>query len=285
MRTQRRVSIRCVRRSSASPTACSARSPMPRTWCRKAFIRWMAADRAAVREPEAFLRRTVTRLCLDQLKSARHRRETYVGPWLPEPVVEEEDADDDVTLPLMLALGTAVAARARRLPAARRVRAGLRRGRGDDRARRRRLPPACRPGAHPCPRGAAALPGGQAARAGARQRLLRGLAQRRHERARRACWPPMSASIPTAAASAPPRLHADSRLRRRCSRCTRRWPIAFRQAWLDARARRLRSTACPASSRREADGEVQTTALRDRGRHGSRRSMSMRNPDKLKRWH
>jgi RNA polymerase sigma-70 factor (ECF subfamily) len=69
----------------------------------EAFIRWMGADRAAVREPEAFLRRTVTRLCLDQLKSARHRRETYIGPWLPEPVVEEE-ADEDVTLPLMLAL-------------------------------------------------------------------------------------------------------------------------------------------------------------------------------------
>lgn len=70
----------------------------------EAFIRWMGADRDAVREPEAFLRRTVTRLCLDQLKSARRRREIYVGPWLPEPVVEEEAADEDVTLPLMLAL-------------------------------------------------------------------------------------------------------------------------------------------------------------------------------------
>jgi RNA polymerase sigma-70 factor (ECF subfamily) len=72
----------------------------------EAFIRWFAADRAAVREPEAFLRRVVTRLCLDQLKSARRRRETYVGPWLPEPVVEpaEEEVDEDVTLPLMLAL-------------------------------------------------------------------------------------------------------------------------------------------------------------------------------------
>lgn len=69
----------------------------------EAFIRWMGADRNAVREPEAFLRRTVTRLCLDQLKSARHRRETYVGPWLPDPVVEEEETAD-VTLPLMLAL-------------------------------------------------------------------------------------------------------------------------------------------------------------------------------------
>lgn len=69
----------------------------------EAFIRWMKADRAGVREPEAFLRRVVTRLCLDQLKSARHRRETYIGPWLPDPVVDEEE-QDDVTLPLMLAL-------------------------------------------------------------------------------------------------------------------------------------------------------------------------------------
>ncbi|MEJ2624790.1 MAG: sigma-70 family RNA polymerase sigma factor [Pseudolabrys sp.] len=69
----------------------------------EAFIRWMGADRGAVREPEAFLRRTVTRLCLDQLKSARHTRETYIGPWLPDPVVEEAE-DEDVTLPLMLAL-------------------------------------------------------------------------------------------------------------------------------------------------------------------------------------
>jgi RNA polymerase sigma-70 factor (ECF subfamily) len=69
----------------------------------EAFIRWMGADRSEVREPEAFLRRTVTRLCLDQLKSARRQRETYVGPWLPDPIVEEEP-EDDVTLPLMLAL-------------------------------------------------------------------------------------------------------------------------------------------------------------------------------------
>lgn len=72
----------------------------------EAFLRWFDADRASVREPEAFLRRVVTRLCLDQLKSARRRRETYIGPWLPEPVVEEADRDeiDDVTLPLMMAL-------------------------------------------------------------------------------------------------------------------------------------------------------------------------------------
>lgn len=69
-----------------------------------AFLRWLGTDRETVREPEAFLRRIVMRLCLDFLKSARHQRETYVGPWLPEPIVETEDDDEDVTLPLLLAL-------------------------------------------------------------------------------------------------------------------------------------------------------------------------------------
>lgn len=67
------------------------------------FLRWMRVERGEVREPEAFLRRTVTRVCLDQLKSARRQRETYIGPWLPDPVVEEDEVED-VTLPLMLAL-------------------------------------------------------------------------------------------------------------------------------------------------------------------------------------
>ena len=69
----------------------------------EAFIRWMAVDRSVIQVPEAFLRRMVTRQCLDQLKSARHQRETYVGAWLPDPVVED-DEQDEVTLPLMLAL-------------------------------------------------------------------------------------------------------------------------------------------------------------------------------------
>ena len=65
---------------------------------REDFIPLMKADRADVREPEAFLTRTVTRLCLDQLKSARHQRETYIGTWLPDPLVEAEQ-EEDVTLP------------------------------------------------------------------------------------------------------------------------------------------------------------------------------------------
>jgi RNA polymerase sigma-70 factor (ECF subfamily) len=72
----------------------------------EAFIRWMGTNQSAVAQPEGYLRRVVTRLCLDQIKSARSRRETYIGPWLPEPVVETDDEAevDDVTLPLMMAL-------------------------------------------------------------------------------------------------------------------------------------------------------------------------------------
>jgi RNA polymerase sigma-70 factor (ECF subfamily) len=70
-----------------------------------AFLRWLDVDRDAVREPAAFLRRVVTRLCLDRLKSVRRQRETYIGTWLPEPIVESgEDELDDVTLPLLMAL-------------------------------------------------------------------------------------------------------------------------------------------------------------------------------------
>ncbi len=72
----------------------------------EAWLRWLATDRESIREPAAFLRTIVTRLCLNELKSARRRRETYVGPWLPEPIFdpEDDDAADDLTLPLMLAL-------------------------------------------------------------------------------------------------------------------------------------------------------------------------------------
>ncbi|MFC5354356.1 sigma-70 family RNA polymerase sigma factor [Azospirillum himalayense] len=71
-----------------------------------AYLRWLATDRETVRQPAALLHTIVTRLCLNELKSARRRRETYIGPWLPEPIVdaEELDAIDDITLPLMIAL-------------------------------------------------------------------------------------------------------------------------------------------------------------------------------------
>ncbi len=54
-----------------------------------AMVRWLAVDRAQVREPRAFLTTMVTRRALDQLRSARVARETYTGEWLPEPVGSE----------------------------------------------------------------------------------------------------------------------------------------------------------------------------------------------------
>lgn len=57
---------------------------------------WIKASSAAeVRDAGPFLRTVVARLCLDRLRSARARRETYVGPWLPEPIVAVDDPDPD----------------------------------------------------------------------------------------------------------------------------------------------------------------------------------------------
>ncbi|MFI1283377.1 RNA polymerase sigma-70 factor [Streptomyces sp. NPDC020858] len=52
-----------------------------------AYLRWAAADREDVEHPGAWLAKVVTNLCLNSLTSARARREAYVGPWLPEPVL------------------------------------------------------------------------------------------------------------------------------------------------------------------------------------------------------
>jgi len=75
-----------------------------------AYLRWHGADRAAIEEPRRYLGTVVARLCLDRMKSAQARREVYVGPWLPEPVVDEafgdEDGDlaHDISVALMLVL-------------------------------------------------------------------------------------------------------------------------------------------------------------------------------------
>jgi RNA polymerase sigma-70 factor, ECF subfamily len=71
-----------------------------------AFLRWREVDRADVAEPRAYLARIVSRLCLDRMKSASHRREQYVGMWLPEPVVAEpaQSLADDLSVALLLAL-------------------------------------------------------------------------------------------------------------------------------------------------------------------------------------
>jgi RNA polymerase sigma-70 factor (ECF subfamily) len=53
-----------------------------------AYVRWHSAAAAEVRSPRSYLTTVVARLALDELKAARRKRETYVGPWLPEPLVE-----------------------------------------------------------------------------------------------------------------------------------------------------------------------------------------------------
>lgn len=75
-----------------------------------AYLRFAGAEH--VRNKEAFLVTVVTRLCLDRLKSAKAQRETYIGPWLPEPVFDAEglaadaatELADDLSFALMLAL-------------------------------------------------------------------------------------------------------------------------------------------------------------------------------------
>ena len=58
-----------------------------------AFIRWQRASATDIRSPKAFLVSIVSRLCINHLQSARVRRETYVGEWLPEPLVTDPKVD------------------------------------------------------------------------------------------------------------------------------------------------------------------------------------------------
>jgi RNA polymerase sigma-70 factor (ECF subfamily) len=60
----------------------------------EAYLRWHGVPTAEVRTPEAWLVTTTTRLCIDRLRQLRAEREAYVGPWLPEPLVEESPAAD-----------------------------------------------------------------------------------------------------------------------------------------------------------------------------------------------
>jgi RNA polymerase sigma-70 factor (ECF subfamily) len=77
-----------------------------------AFLRVQDVVAEEVNEPQAYLTKTVARLCLDRLKSARARREVYVGTWLPEPLLENEspspearlDLADDLSYALLMTL-------------------------------------------------------------------------------------------------------------------------------------------------------------------------------------
>ncbi len=63
-----------------------------------AYLRWQSADRSLVLSPRSYLNAVVARLSLDALKSARHKRETYVGTWLPEPMAQVPDASAAVEM-------------------------------------------------------------------------------------------------------------------------------------------------------------------------------------------
>ena len=58
-----------------------------------AYLRWAAADQTAIHEPAAWLTTVTTRLAVDQLRRAQRERATYVGPWLPEPLLTEAEPD------------------------------------------------------------------------------------------------------------------------------------------------------------------------------------------------
>lgn len=61
-----------------------------------AWLKWSAADRGQVADPKAYLSRIVSNLSMERLRSTRHKRESYVGPWLPEPILTGADTAEDV---------------------------------------------------------------------------------------------------------------------------------------------------------------------------------------------
>ncbi|WP_232668264.1 RNA polymerase sigma-70 factor [Pseudonocardia sp. TRM90224] len=78
-----------------------------------AWFKWSAADRSQVADPKAYLARIATNLSMDRLRSTRHQRETYVGPWLPEPIRTTDtdaamnvEAADSVSLAMLVVLET-----------------------------------------------------------------------------------------------------------------------------------------------------------------------------------
>ncbi|WP_156616961.1 RNA polymerase sigma-70 factor [Mycobacterium sp. 852014-52144_SCH5372336] len=77
-----------------------------------AWFKWSADDRSQVSDPKAYLSRIVSNLSMDRLRSTQRQRETYVGPWLPEPILTASDAADDavtadsVSLAMLVVLET-----------------------------------------------------------------------------------------------------------------------------------------------------------------------------------
>jgi RNA polymerase sigma-70 factor (TIGR02957 family) len=64
----------------------------------EAWLRWSNVDHAEVADPRAFLVRVTTRLAIDRLRRAKARRESYIGPWLPEPILTRQDPAEDAAM-------------------------------------------------------------------------------------------------------------------------------------------------------------------------------------------
>jgi RNA polymerase sigma-70 factor (TIGR02957 family) len=74
----------------------------------EAWLRWSTVDEDSVNNPKTYLVRTVTNLSINQLTSARARRETYVGPWLPEPLLTQPDASQEAEMAESISLAMLV---------------------------------------------------------------------------------------------------------------------------------------------------------------------------------
>jgi RNA polymerase sigma-70 factor (TIGR02957 family) len=74
-------------------SAADAEDVLQETW-----LRWVDVDQEAVRDERAYLVRITTRLALNRLRTMKRRKEAYVGPWLPEPLLTAPDVADDVEL-------------------------------------------------------------------------------------------------------------------------------------------------------------------------------------------
>ena len=74
-------------------SAADAEDVVQETW-----LRWAEVDQRVVRDPRAYLVRVVTRQALNRMRTLQRRRETYVGPWLPEPLLTTPDVAEDVEL-------------------------------------------------------------------------------------------------------------------------------------------------------------------------------------------
>lgn len=72
-----------------------------------AWFKWRAVDEHSLRDPEAWLITVVTRLGIDRQRRAKARRETYVGPWLPEPILDDHDLDGEALMTLAADLSMA----------------------------------------------------------------------------------------------------------------------------------------------------------------------------------